>query len=172
MVCRTTKREREWKKEKKTIKGEGKQKKGKKDERDRDKERMKSKRRDKVIERGRETERKKREIKVWFRQHDSGLWVFTVKSVCCEIVTIESFCVRHHFDSFSTARFFLLLFFSCCCCCLFVPYRFKTKIHDSHLVIQACSSEQEVQIGLSFFFSVFFFPLLFFKKGFQTEWLQ
>lgn len=106
--CAGRQRERE---REKTINKEGKQKKGKKEE----KETKKGwKERDKVTERRREREK---EIKVWFRQHDSGLCFFLLSSVvCCVIVTIESFCALPPFLwQFLNCFLLLLLLFSCCC---------------------------------------------------------
>lgn len=57
---------------------------------------------------------------------------------------------------FQVSRLFFLFLYSVCSLS-----GLKTKIHDSHLVIQACSSEREVQIGLSFFL---FFSFAFLQK--------
>lgn len=95
MVCRTTKRERERK-----TKENG--------EKWKSEERRERRRK----EGGIETERK---IKVWFRQRESWLQVFTVEFVSCVIVTIESFCVCHRFESLDC---FFFCFYT-----QFVPYR-------------------------------------------------
>lgn len=57
---------------------------------------------------------------------------------------------------FQVSRLFFLFLYSVCSLS-----GLKTKIHDSHLVIQACSSEREVQIGLRFFL---FFSFAFLQK--------
>lgn len=85
MVCRTTKRER-----KETINEEGEQKKGKTDERDTKKGWEEKGQSDRARKRNRENERER--LKYDSGSMISGLWVFTVKSVCCVIVTVESFC--------------------------------------------------------------------------------
>lgn len=65
---------------------------------------------------------------------------------------------------FQVSRLFFLFLYSVCSLS-----GLKTKIHDSHLVIQACSSEREVQIGLSFFL---FFSFAFLQKKGSRQWLQ
>lgn len=82
---------------------------------------MKSKSKDKVIE-ARKRDKKKTRLKY---DQAARFWIvgfYCQVCVCCEIVTIESFCIYHRFDSIWTA-FFLLLFFYFTTL-LFVPYRF------------------------------------------------
>lgn len=108
-------------------------------ERERERHRMKSRSTDRVIE---ARKKDKQKVEVWFRRH-----VSTVGGVCCEIVTVESFCV------WTESELFVVGFYRVVACSLSVLNEDpRQSLGRTSMFV----GKQEVQIGLNFFFFCFF----------------
>lgn len=109
-------------------------------------------------------------------KYDSGSMILDCGFLLSRVCVVRSLPLNP--SAFATVLtvselLFLLFWFLSPCCLFLISFKQRsTTVTWSYKHVRRKTRSADWLKFLFFFFLCVFFPLLFFKKGFQTEWLQ